>query len=131
MVSPALQHVPASPQEVTRDSRAVYGRIERMRIGKSLRIRRLTEVKACKHWLNSGDSDFEAIPPRPERHVLWCYSCEQFKQPEEFHRNRTQTWRLERHTACKVCRKLSKTAESVVWGWYRNPSLATRDTSLG
>lgn len=78
-----------------------YGRIERMRIGKSLRVKRLTEVTACFHILNPDDVQF--LPPPPSPLTRWCPHCKSLKAVSEFYRNARRSTGYQPY--CKTCDK--------------------------
>lgn len=78
-----------------------YGMIERMRIHKSLRIKRLTEVAACFHILNPDTPDF--LPPPPSPLTRWCPHCKSLKAMSEFYVDRSRS--TGHRALCKACHR--------------------------
>jgi hypothetical protein len=81
----------------------IYGRIERMRIGKSLVKRRPTEVSAARHIRWPDDPEF--VPPPALASHLRCHTCKKMKAPGDFHADKRYILRGGRRTECKLCRK--------------------------
>lgn len=110
----------------------IYGKPERMRIGKSLRLKRKTEVDACRHIRNSEDPAFIPAPEpskaKPEYPSDWlpCMRCGEMKPPTDFSKHRKHAYRQYRQVYCKTCVKSQRMKKQI---WRREPRKGQKENN--